>query len=195
MELIKEVNILNNKKLLAQIQKLSLLLIFGTTVLSIFLAYQLEAESLDSLASIWGQPIESYIFKFLLVVGIYFLMIIVHELIHGVFYKLFHPEGALHFGFQRGIAFASSPGSRYTSGQMKVIALAPLVLINLSLVLVYAMTPMSLIVFAMLTGMHTGACAGDIYYVYLIAQAPKDVLIEDTDQGIKIYQKKGDPVC
>lgn len=121
-----------------------------------------------------------------------FVLIVVHELIHGLFFKLFSPEGKVKFGFKNGMAYATSPGSRYSRGKFAWISVAPFVLISLGLTISYVagILPGSNYVFV--AAIHGACCVGDFYWVYLILRAPKDSLIEDTEVGIDFYQLADD---
>ena len=68
----------------------------------------------------------------------YFILIIIHELIHGAFFKLFDPKGKVKFGFKNGVAYATSPHSFYSKGKFAIILLAPFLGISVGLFLLSA---------------------------------------------------------
>lgn len=119
----------------------------------------------------------------------YIVIIIFHELIHGLFFKVFHLEGKVKFGFKNGMAYATSPNSYYTKGQFAVIILAPFMVISTLLIIAYYLTILSAIFFVLLAALHAASCVGDFYFIYLIYRAPKGSLIMDTEVGLTFYHK------
>lgn len=120
------------------------------------------------------------------------VLTIIHELIHGLFFKLFNPENKVKFGikWKQGMAFATSPGSLYNRGQMFVISLAPFVLISLVLSALFVLGWLNVVYYLLLVSAHAGACIGDFYYAYLflIKFGKNNILVEDTEMGLRIYQ-------
>lgn len=117
-----------------------------------------------------------------------FLVIVIHEGIHGLFFKLFKPQAKVTFGFKSGMAYAASLGNRYTRKQALWILLAPFVLLTLFFIILTYLNLISAIVFVVLGAVHTGACIGDFYFSYLLLNTLGKVIMEDTETGIKIYQ-------
>ena len=118
------------------------------------------------------------------------VIIMVHELIHGLFFKLFNPEGKVKFGFKKGMAYATSPNSFYTKGQFTVILLSPFVVITLVLYLGLLVGVVPPAVFVALSAVHGGCCIGDFFMGLLLVKEPKDVLVEDTEQGFNLYKQE-----
>lgn len=184
MKLIQEINILQNKKLAIVINLLGIPLIFvfgylftwiGTIVLR--LEFTTEQYTMKS-------------FFYFLVLSI--VLIIIHELIHGLFFKIYNPENKIKFGLKlkQGMAYAISPGSLYNRHQMLVISLAPFVLISLSLTVLAILGLLSAVTYVLIATLHAAGCVGDFYYVYLLLWKHRGVqiLAEDTETGIKIFQ-------
>ena len=121
MKLIKRVNLLDDKKLIMKLNILTipLLVIFFALFTLLTLDRKLTEEVTIDLMYL--------VIAILSMAG----LIIVHELIHGIFFKLFNKEGKVKFGFKNGLAYATSPNSFYSSGQFLLILLAPFVLITL----------------------------------------------------------------
>ncbi|MBN2958491.1 MAG: DUF3267 domain-containing protein [Streptococcus gordonii] len=92
-----------------------------------------------------------------------FALLVVHELIHGFFFKIFGNEKTkVKFGFKNGMAYATSPGSFYSRGKMLIIALASI---------------------------HAASCIGDFYLSYILISQKEEILVEDTEVGLNIYRK------
>ena len=92
-----------------------------------------------------------------------FALLVVHELIHGFFFKIFGDEKTkVKFGFKNGMAYATSPGSFYSRGKMLIIALASI---------------------------HAASCIGGFYMSYVLISQEEEILVEDTEVGLNIYRK------
>ena len=179
----KEVNILENEKLAIKLNILAL--IFFVLFLPVFWLISKQ------IAPIQQMNFFNHLgfFKILLPLVFFFIIIVIHELTHGIFMKLFNPKGKVIFGFKNGMAFAASPGSRFSRAHFFWISLSPFVLLTSTMIGFYYFGLINPSVFISITSMHAGACIGDFYWGLLIIQAPKKSLIEDTDVGIKIYKK------
>ncbi|MFZ2570846.1 MAG: DUF3267 domain-containing protein [Streptococcus suis] len=179
-----EVNIMENKKFVWGLNILAVALIFP-------FAYIFG--KIGSLLLVDGaQNLEMDLLELWLGLLLYFLLIAVHEAIHGIFFKVFCPENPVKFGFKwkSGMAYATSPGSLYNRMQMLVISLAPFVVISLVLTMVTGLGMMNTFLYFMLATMHAASCAGDFYYTYLLLVkfAKGNIAVEDTETGLIIYQ-------
>lgn len=119
-----------------------------------------------------------------------FILLIVHELIHGFFFKIFGNEKTkVKFGFKNGMAYATSPGSFYSRGRMLIIALAPFVLISLFLTVCCELEWLSSPSYIALASIHAASCIGDFYLSYILISQKEEILVEDTEVGLNIYRK------
>ena len=109
MERIREYNVLADKKVIIGLNVASLpLFLLGAFIFSrltmgdpIFLFFPF-------------MPIPQLLLNLALFFLAYFLIITIHELIHGLFFKVFSDTGKIKFGFKNGMAYATNPGTRYT---------------------------------------------------------------------------------
>lgn len=97
----KELKLIDNKKLVVWLNIASFILIFPFGFLFSFIA--------SSIGQTLGGQV-TLISLFLWLVA-YFLLIFVHELVHGLFFKIFCPQGKVKFGFKNRLAYATSPGN------------------------------------------------------------------------------------
>lgn len=141
-----------------------------------------------------AREITSGFFDFVDILAIfigYFLLIIIHEGIHGLFFKIFNPQGKVLFGLKLpALAYATSPGNYYSKYQFAVIGLAPFFLITLGLLAAYQTGLINQITFVLIASIHGAGCVGDFYYMALLMRLPQNILIEDTPQALLIYQKE-----
>ncbi|WP_022796488.1 DUF3267 domain-containing protein [Bavariicoccus seileri] len=178
LKIIKEINLMENQKLILwlNIATIPLALIF----IVLFGLIPFFSPTTTGGFSLWN---------IILWLVAYVVSIICHELIHGLFFKIFHLEGKVKFGFKNGMAYATSPNSYYTKGQFAVIILAPFIVISTLLIISYYLTILSAIFFVLLAALHAGSCVGDFYFIYLICRSPKNCLIMDTEVGLSFYHK------
>ncbi|HEL2057521.1 TPA: DUF3267 domain-containing protein [Streptococcus suis] len=179
-----EVNIMENRQLMWGLNILALVLIIPFAILF---------ERIGSLLIVNSSAkVDLNLFELWLGLLLYFLLIIVHEAIHGIFFKIFCPENPVKYGFiwKSAMAYATSPGSLYNRMQMLIISLAPFVLISLGLTMLVGFGMMNIILYFMLATMHAASCAGDFYYVYLLLVkfAKEKIAVEDRETGLIIYQ-------
>ncbi|MDW8750913.1 DUF3267 domain-containing protein [Streptococcus suis] len=179
-----EVNIMENKKFVWGLNILAAVLIFPFAF-----AFGMLGSLLIANGSQYSELAVSEVWLLFLS---YILLIVVHEAIHGIFFKIFRPENPVKFGFKwkSGMAYATSPGSLYNRMQMLVISLAPFVVISLALTMVAGFGMMNITLYFMLATMHAASCAGDFYYTYLLLVkfAKGNIAVEDTETGLIIYQ-------
>ncbi len=180
MKLIRSIDLLNDKKCLLRLNIVSIFLIV------LFFLFFIGVTILFPVSE---TPTNFSVERILLLgIGL-FLLIVIHELIHGVFFQVFSPKGKVKFGFdiKKGVAYAASPGSKYSRGQFAWISLAPFLLITLGLTIAYFSGALLAGVYIFLATLHGAACVGDFYWIYLLLQSPKGSLVEDTEVGINFY--------
>lgn len=183
MKLLKETDILHNKKLVIVLNLVALILFLAFLPLFYRLGLVIQESSGRTLVI---NPLDPF-----LALLCFLIILVVHELIHGLFFKIFKPENKVTFGivWKSGMAYATSPGSHYTRVQMLVITLAPFVCLTSFLTLIYALNLMSLMGYTLLAAMHAAGCTGDFYYTYLLTCkfTNQKILVEDTESGLRIY--------
>lgn len=180
MELIKSINLMEDKKILKRLNIAAVVLMilfyeFFSIMSGLFItrATDISLTALEMLA-----------------LGIsFFLIIPIHELIHGLFFKLFNLNGKVVFGFKNGMAYATSPNSYYFKWQFFIIGIAPFIIINGSLFILYALQVIPYFFFIPLISIHSGCCVGDFYWAWLLIKAPKNSFVEDTEVGLSFYKK------
>lgn len=184
MMLLYQLDILNNKKVVfwLNILALPLMIVF-------FLVFSWLAMSLSRVTEL---SFSISMVEMAVVVLAYFLLLIVHELIHGLFFKIFNPTNKVKFGvkLKAMMAYATSPGSLYSRKQMFVIGLSPFVGISLGLTVMFALGWLSPLLYVVLAAGHAAGCVGDFYYAYLllIKFGKEPILVEDTETGLLIYK-------
>lgn len=180
--IVQKIELINNKKIIVLLNFLSILTLLLAVPFFILFA------NLGELTKIIGFSTDSLL-DIVLLLFLFFITIIIHELIHAFFMKLFDKNGKVKFGFKNGMAYATSPSSFYNKIHFTIISLAPFILITITLNLLYYLGIISPFVYVSVASIHTSGCVGDFYWVYLIKKAPANSLIEDTETGINFYSK------
>ena len=131
--------------------------------------------------------------KWIIFFAVYILIIIIHELVHGLFYKIFTKE-KLTFGLTFYVAYCGVPNLYVYKKTMIYTAMAPCVILSTLLLI-----PMFLVnniydfwLILLVFACHLGGCCGDIYSSYLLKFEYKNstVLINDTGPTQTIYDLK-----
>lgn len=182
MELYKELNIFEDKKLYIAINVFSLVVFAVTAVLviagNILLLSNLEVTFTFSIV-IWTVVLVA-------------LSLPVHELIHGIFFRVFAPSNShskVKYGFKQGMYYATNPGVIYKKGAFSVIILAPFIFNSILFLLLYLVgLDGQIVAYAFI--IHTGGCAGDFWYMYELLKNPSITHCEDTPTGVKFFVSK-----
>lgn len=177
MKQIYSLNLLENKKLMLWLNVVAM-------VLFIFFIF-LFGTLINALK--YNTNLDFNIIGIGLAMILYVVLIIVHELIHGLFMKLFKPTAKVKFGFEKFVAYATTPGTRYSRNQFLVILLSPFILLTGSLFLLVVFKIIHPMIFVIIGALHAGGCVGDFYMSGLVLKFEKGVLVEDTKVGIDFY--------
>lgn len=137
-------------------------------------------------------PTEEYSWKYLLYLALLLVgMTIVHELTHGIFYKIFTGQ-KLHFGFSWSCAYCGVLDVYVCKIPSLITALAPFVLHSIWMIVLLCVLQNQIwvTIISILFAVHTGGCLGDWYVSLLLLKYPKEVLVRDTGAEQTFYLKK-----
>jgi len=120
-------------------------------------------------------------------IAIMVVVIILHELVHGLFFWIFTRERP-GFGVGWGYAYAYAPGWYFPRRQYLVVGLAPLIILSFFGFAVIGVMPQSWIA-AIFWGMliNASGAVGDLWITARIAVEPGNVLVQDTGDGFSVY--------
>lgn len=180
MQLYKELNILEDKKLYNKINLFFSLAILVVTTVAVLLAHLIIFRELHLSFSIS---------MYFWISGILLVSLPIHELFHGIFFKMFSESKKIKYGFTKGMFYASNPGELYTKRQFFIIVLAPFVL-NSVLFFLLSMFGLDNFILWLVFILHTTCCAGDFWYVYEVIKNPAITHCEDTKVGVKFFVSK-----
>lgn len=118
-----------------------------------------------------------------------FAYIVLHELVHGIFIRIFSGKWG-NFGFKGAYAFAGSE-CYFNKASYLIIALAPIVIWGIVLAILNIFMPMNYLWLAIyfVQTMNISGSAGDIYVTAKLLKQSPDILIRDTGIAMTIYNK------
>ena len=182
MRQVLDVNILTDEATQKRVGLISLLpLVLGCLTCGWGIAAASDAGTLLSTWWAW----------LLAAVALYAISLPVHELVHGLLFKAFGPAGTkVKFGYQNGMLYAGCPGVRFAAWKMTLILLAPFVVLSVTYVLLGQVFGEGVLALCLVL-LHGSGCAGDFYFAWLLARHPEADLVEDTDQGIRLWSTRG----
>lgn len=169
---IRKVDFQKNKKLILYINIIALV-----SMLALFLI------GLTFNADI-SLNVGSYLILFLS----YLLYIIGHELIHGVFIRIYSGKKP-KFGFTGMYAYAGSD-AYFNKKQYIIIALAPVVFFGIVFLVLNILLPFKWFwIIYLLQLFNLSGAAGDFYMTFLMPKLPKDVLVYDNGVAMSIFSQ------
>ena len=137
-----------------------------------------------------GEDININPFIVLIACAAMFVYIILHELTHGLFYKIFTHE-KLTFGLTLLVAFCGVPKLYVNRKTSLITTLAPFVIFNIIYILLMILIPdlFTKIVVLFMFAMHFGGCVGDLWVAYylIFKHRDKKMLVNDTGPKQTFY--------
>ena len=175
----ERLELVNDGVLMRKLVIISLAVFIGTVVSGLIIApFRVEITS--------HIPMPGTILIFLLV---YMVFVLIHELIHGIFMKLF--TGAkVKYGFNLTYAYAGSD-AYFTKYQHIIVGLAPVVIIGVFLLLLSIFMPKEWFWdIHILQIVNLFSAGGDFFMANHIRKQPADVLVKDDGPSMSIYVKE-----
>lgn len=160
-----------------KLQIAAFVVLAAVTPLLLFLTSFLQRRSLGGL---FGGS-DRLVKLFLVVVTVLAIMV-VHELVHGVAYRLLGYRVTFGVSTHLFAAYAAAFGQWQTRNHNIVVALAPLVVLTGVCTPLLAL-PNSTIVLLALAAlmMNTGGAVGDLYLAWRLSRLPRETLLYDVD--------------
>lgn len=120
--------------------------------------------------------------------GIFFV-IVVHEIIHGIFFWVF-THSRPKFAFKLIYAYAAAPEWYIPRNQYLVIGLAPLFLISIFAILLFLfLPPYGVALTLILASFNVAGAVGDIAVTGWLMSKSRNVLINDRGDAAIVFQK------
>jgi hypothetical protein len=188
------INLKENKLLQIVLQLASVVLLIGFGWLFLWVLAAMRPQATGSFSiSIGPGGMLWLLAGGLAIVIISVLVIVIHEAVHGVFFWLFTQHRPV-FGFQVWYAYAGLPEGVYIRrNPYLVVGLAPLVVLSLVGVALFAIVPPLLLwpVFIFVTINAAGA-VGDMMVAGWLLFQPASALIHDSGDVVRLYARNQD---
>ena len=188
-QLLKEINLSKNTGLMVvlSIASIGLFFLFGFGVMWLMSFIRPEITQTGFVFSIGTGGFGSFFYFLITILGVTLVMIVIHEAIHGAFFKAF-TGGKIKYGFKGMYAFAAAPDWYIPKLPYMVVSLAPLVIITVLCLaaLLVVQTGWILPIFLLLTMNGSGA-VGDLYVFFWLMGQREDVLIQDFGDHMKVF--------
>lgn len=160
---------------------LPLLFIFGW----LFLSY-LQLVRPGIMTVIFSLPFNAIYFVVSLVV-IFTVLILIHELVHGIFFWIFTHQRP-SFGLRGWYAFASAPGWYFPRQQYLVIGMAPFVVISVLGMILLAFLPAEAIILTLFAvTLNAASSVGDLWVCLRLIFQRGPIAVEDLGDGMYFY--------
>jgi hypothetical protein len=115
------------------------------------------------------------------------IMLILHELVHGIFFLLFTRERP-KFALKTGYAFTAAPEWYLPSLQYIIVGLSPFVIISFTCIFLAWFIDSTLIPYLLIIAIFNAAGAlGDMIVVGWIIKQPKNILVKDEGDIFSSY--------
>lgn len=193
---IKRIDLVNDTKLAVQLSIGALVIAVAVWIIGhIIVPFGLAIFEPDNIPS-WliymsaAINIPSWILQIIGVLISLAIYVIIHELIHGAFFKLYSGRRA-KYGFAMLTPYCGSD-AYYNKRQYVIIGLAPVVLSGIVLLGLNIVLPAQWFWWVYLIQvMNLSGAAGDIYMAGLMNRLPADILIHDEGVAMTIYAREG----
>jgi len=179
--LYKEIDLSRDHRMLIFLNLLGIVLYFLSSWLFWSLTHSIRPDirnhgiHISSLSSILG--------ILLAILGV----LVLHELVHGLFFWLFTTQRP-QFGFRGAYAFAAAPTWYIARGPYLIVGLSPLVLITIVGVFLLAIIPIEgLLPLVFALTINTAGAIGDAAISAWLLTQPSSVLIRDSGDAISVY--------
>jgi len=190
--LSRRLDLIKDRKLLITLSLASLIVFvvswIGLSLLLITVRPNLAADSMTF--SVTAGGLGAIFLSLLVLLGVVFAMVTLHEAIHGLFFRLF-TGGRVSYAFKGAYAYAAAPDWFIRNTAYRVISLAPLVLITVFGFIGLLLAPAGWIFpLLLLVTMNAAGAVGDVYVFFLLARLPGDVLVRDFGEQMEIYTRQ-----
>jgi hypothetical protein len=129
------------------------------------------------------------IVKMLGALGLTVVVLIIHEIIHGLFFWIFS-HGRPVFALRPLYAYAGAPTWFFPKRQYAITALGPLVVIGAVGLLLLLLAPMSWILMTMfLVALNTGGAVGDLFVFTRLLKCSPTSFANDTGEVVTFFER------
>jgi hypothetical protein len=129
------------------------------------------------------------IVKMLGALGLTVIVLIIHEIIHGLFFWIFSHSRPV-FALRPMYAYAGAPNWFFPKRQYTITALAPLVIIGAVGLLLLLLAPISWVLMIMfLVALNTGGAVGDLFVFFRLLKSSQTSFANDTGDVVTFFER------
>ena len=159
-----------------------LLVLFGWLFSRLINAFRTTAPFVQGF---WGLISSFSGWGLFVILALIILMLVVHELIHGMFFWIFTRERP-KFALRSGYAFAAAPNWYLPKFQYIIVGISPLIVISIVCIVLAIFVPATLVPYPLFVATFNAAGAlGDMIVVAWILGQSNTILVKD--QGDKFF--------
>jgi len=177
-----EINLKKDKRLM-------ILLNIGALIVFIVMFYLLSGFTALVRPDITNFSVNITIEKMLGALGLTVIVVIMHEIIHGLFFWIFS-HGRPVFALRPLYAYAGAPTWFFPKLQYAITALGPLVIIGAVGLLLLLLGPISwTLMTVFLVALNTGGAIGDIFVFFRLLKCSSTCFANDTGEVVTFFER------
>ena len=121
-------------------------------------------------------------------IGLVVLVLIIHEIIHGLFFWIFS-HGRPVFALRPLYAYAGAPTWFFPKRQYAITALGPLIIIGAVGLLLLLLAPISwMLMIALLVALNTSGAIGDVFVFFRLLKCSPTSFANDTGEVVTFFE-------
>ena len=169
--------------------RLAILLNIGAFIIFIPMFYLLSGFMAVVRPDITNFSVTITIEKVLGAIGLVVLVLIIHEIIHGLFFWIFS-HGRPVFALRPLYAYAGAPTWFFPKRQYAITALGPLIIIGAVGLLLLLLAPISWMpMIALLVALNTGGAIGDVFVFFRLLKCSPTSFANDTGEVVTFFER------
>jgi len=170
-------------------KRLSILLNIGAFIIFIPMFYLLSGFIALVRPDITNFSVTITIGKVFGAIGLVVLVLIIHEIIHGLFFWIFS-HGRPVFALRPLYAYAGAPTWFFPKRQYAITALGPLIIIGAVGLLLLLLAPISwMLMIVLLVALNTSGAIGDIFVFFRLLQCSQTSFANDTGEVVTFFER------
>ena len=169
--------------------RLAILLNIGAFIIFIPMFYLLSRFIALVRPDITNFSVTITIEKVLGAIGLVVLVLIIHEIIHGLFFWIFS-HGRPVFALRPLYAYAGAPTWFFSKRQYAITALGPLIIIGAVGLLLLLLAPISwMLMIVLLVALNTSGAIGDIFVFFRLLKCSPTSFANDTGEVVTFFER------
>ena len=169
-------------------KRLSILLNIGAFIIFIPMFYLLSGFIALVRPDITNFSVTITIGKVFSAIGLVVFVLIIHEIIHGLFFWIFS-HGRPVFALRPLYAYAGAPTWFFPKRQYAITALGPLIIIGAVGLLLLLLAPISwMLMIALLVALNTSGAIGDVFVFFRLLKCSPTSFANDTGEVVTFFE-------